>query len=915
MAYKPIDIGSKKFSGERRDVSTVKRLFEACELALNISLFPLGRVSKRAGYEKLYHSTYVYNSNPNAELASPSSLPTAITDTTHDPRPANPKEGLPSVKQLGVTDITLPSGVIAKLAIKAIHEYPMPTAFGIEQRHVVQMNDERFYKYIFGANAGWVALENTYQSDNVTDWYRQRLAPAVVAGGLAITAAPVLSTPRARFWDENGVLRAGIGNGAGKTPIVYNWIDRYFFTNDDGDLDPLINNKYTDNHLDVTPLQPPRDVNTYNNELEDNGGVWDADFKMSVSSNELFTTTNIPEQLPARYNARGYALLRRWYSEATAKDIEAKICRWADADINHRNKTWNDNINWIDLHKGGGVPAEPHLAYYYIGLSFMYDGYQESQIHVLTPNYASNFNWLCNSVAGDAGAGKCYLDIPGTIVVGVTDRRHLVHRESYSCGSFISVKLRLGKLSLQTVDGNHYPDQTNPRITGVRIWMAQLSDKNDKAKDLLFYPVKLIAVSGLDTFKNEPMKGDHEWTVGTGDPDGFDANYYHCLAIIDANDWLAGLSSGESQQIMGHSLTLEDATKKLTAAPFLESYRSAHVVNGTPYYAGIRLGVFRPQENEFATIWATRFGDAGGGTQAVSTTTPDIVNPELAYVAKGRVMNLRKLDDDTLAIVTENAVINFDVYRGRVSDTNAGGTTSPDSVVTEQNKVILYREGEISRYDGVAQSSASDAIKKNDDGAVYKGLEGAYDDTTVHSFYSKQLEKLFVFIKLSASVWTTFVFDYTIGVKQWIRYEFAHSFVCGCIGVDGELDFSDGTYIYRHPLGLSDAGSNIIWTIKSADVNWDSKIELVLHNVYAYFKSTTSNVTATITRDRGNLTGTSISLDSQATPNDVTKPVNMTKNRCKQTVSITLQSTVPSTTEVVEIEKVSIECDPKSRSY
>jgi len=877
---KEFDIGSKRFTGERRDVSTVKRLFEACTVAKDVKLFPATRVSKRDGYQKLYHSPYVYASDPNSDIAQPTVLPTVSPDTTIDPITPVKKTVTPVALTLGSSDITLPGGGTDKLKIKAIHHYPMRTKWGIEMRHVVQMNDERFYKYSFGANAGWVALENTYKIDNTTDWWYKRLLPTVANGGLDVSTIPI-SEVRARFFDVGGTLRAGIGLGAKKTPIWYDWIDRYFFTNDAG-------NKYTDNYLDVTPLQPPRDDvvvapavkvnNLYTNPAE--ADAWN---KFAVYSGDAVIATAYSwfPALPAGLRNR----LVGFFNYKVADDGKITDVIWSNG------VTPSKDV----------IPHEENSIYFFVGISYMY-GYQESQIHVVK---AENIDTSWQTTWGHPE-----LIIPNTVVVGMSFDRYM--------GDIISVKLKLGLTTLETIDDNSYPIKTSQRITGVRIWLGRLGNKNDKPENVLFYPVKDVKVSSNDTFKSNDLdgiiQGNHVWKRGTHDPAdplGFTTDFYYYLALIDVNDWLAGLDSGDAASVMGHSLYLEDTTKKLTASPFLEAYRYAELVKGVPYYAGIRLGVNNPVENEFAMMWATAFSDTGGMTQGASAITPDIINPESnAYVAKTPIKNIRKLDDNTLGIVTENSVINFDATHIKPSDENEGGSTSPDSAVTQENGVISYRSGAITRYDGVEQRELSLRIKKSDDGGTYKGLDDVYNDTTVHSFFSKKLQKLFVFVEFASNDWTIFVFDYVS--REWLRYDFYHQFKCGCVAVDGQLDFSDGTYIYRFPLGIDDAGQPINWLVRSADVNWDSRLEIAMNSIYAYFKSTTSVIKASLFRDR-ETTPVDISFPARTTPGDTWENVPETTNHAQRTIAVQLQSTTPSTTEVVEIEKVTIDADTLER--
>jgi hypothetical protein len=885
---KKIDIASKSFKGEHRDVSTVKRLFDACETCKDVELFPAGRVTKRKGYVSLYNSIYVYKKDPNdvpPDVAQPAVLPVPHGTGGIAVYPDKPDPGgaITPWKSLG-DDIG--GGVLLK--IKAVHHYPMMTSHGIEKRHVAQMTDERLYKYSFGNHAGWVALENTYIANPVNvdpavdEWWWRRLLPIVTNGGLGLATHPV-SEVRARFTDHNGVLRAGLGLGAGKTPIWYDWIDRYYFTNGAG-------NKYTDNFLDVTPLQPPRKENVYSNAAE-------ADWRLKKAVN----THDVGRLNDALVDINMFNDIITWNPDVALEDLD-KLSPfiYVTLDVNgdvldYRWYNGQEKDTQVEVIRG-----ERNLMHFFVGMSYMYDNYQESQIHVLENSEFGHYNETVHK-------GGIIISQAATVgMVSVGDAGLL--RE---IGGYITVALRQGKMSLESVDANGYPDKTNNRITGVRLWLAKINNKKDKPEDLFFYPVKRISASRDELFDNEKyLQGEHVWALGTDAPAGFSSNYYHYIAVIDASDWEAGLASGDAATVMGHSLYLEDTEKKLNASPFLESYRYAEVVGGTHYYAGVRIGVFKPQENAFAMTWATRFSDTGGGTQGATAVTPDVINPELSYVCKAPIQNIRALDSRTLAIVTDNGVINFDTTYSKVEDAKDGGCTSPDSVFTEEKGVILYRNGELSRYDGVNQYPISTRIQKSDDTGTYKGLEDAHDHTTVQAFFSKKLAKLFVFVELAANVWTTFVYDYS--AREWIRYNFYHQFVCGCVGVDGELDFSDGTYIYRHPLGLDDAGQVIAYKIKSSDANWDSRAEMILDQIYMYVKSTTSSVKVSIYRDRGT-TPVVVTIAAQTVWDDVLANVNVAANRAKNTISVQIESTTPSLTEVVEIEKINVTNTPVSR--
>ena len=878
-----MNIVSKGFGGIDRSKSTFDKNFRSAEVAKDVELFPTGRLLGRAGYLALYKSDVIYPLNPmgqGEERDQPAVLPTS--DTNYDSVVGTPETGGVHLGDAGGDNIR----------IVAIYEWEQPDyGGGTTQRHVIQCSNSLFYRYHFGLHPGWVVLENTYQNDlGVTEWFWERLRPVLTRGGMAITSRPIPS-PHAHFWDSKGVLRMGLGTGAKAIPLWYGRIDRKFFIS-------AIN--FNNWMLDVTPLQPPREDNAYTNANEalghDNHAVYSPTHYGRLAAD------------PGAFDAGSlWDSLKDWYTLYNAENKMDDALELYNSVVpflvydgvdgaNNAAWRWSDGISPVDQF----IDGEDNLIYFYVGISYIYDGSQESQIYNVTNTDISR--------QASIDVNKSKMGTLDAIPVGCALSDAI--NPSLSLWNVIVVRLKLGLISLNTVDGDDYPDRTSPRVTSIRIWLGRLEHRSQTTEQTNFYPVKSIIVSQEDAFKDDLAGGNYPWKIGDNTIVGFDDNHYHFLTVIGANDWLAGLEAGDYRKINGHNFPLIDDTFGLQRSPFLEGYSYAEEIKDRVVYGDIRWdGQLREKDVVRDAVFSElgSFGD-----------TPDVIDGSVVQLDND-VMGLKKLDDDTLCIVESAQVEKRSMPDLVKLDISNGGCSAHDSIIKADGVIMFYKDGQQFMYDGVHDPIVvSDRIARDSDDGTYKGLSSTFDNTNVWSFFLPVLRKQFIFAKhTDADTWHAFVYD--VRVKKWVEFKFGHiigstideidrSFVAGCRGVDGEMDFTDGLYIYRYPLGLHDGGVAIDPQYQYSDVEFPARVEVALDDLYMNHKTTgATDLRVTIRRDRGDLTAITKDFDA-STENiaKVTKPFTI-GTRAEKCISIKFNLTTPNTSTILHVENVRVD--------
>jgi hypothetical protein len=670
----------------------------------------------------------------------------------------------------------------------------------------------------------------------------------------------------------------GLGTGAGAIPLWYGRIDRYFFTND-------VANKFNNWMLDVTPLQPPRSNiwNNYDNGVNKWYGVSDLTVNIWGDDRKAFATA-----------------LNEWYAYDLERERKVgEFLRITDGET----LEWAENVG-IAEDVGGELFNEDHLGFFYVGLSFIYDGYQESQITLATKadvysrlGVITNKSWIVKANATD----------PQPIAIGWA--RNNANQIIYQ-SQFLFLSLKLRKTDVYDVDGNNYPVRTNPRITAVRAWLGMVSSATQKPEDVPFFPVKTITVSGKEEFKDILEDGTKTWIQQNGVINN-NADYVYMGMPIGANDWIEGLKAGDYAKINGHPYVIPDTKYGLQKSPFLEGYKYAQVAKDRVFYGGVRWGgEVKPNH----VLRDATYTEQGGGDD-----TPDVTDG-IPFQFSSDVMGLSKLDEDTLVVAQLAAVDKRSVPDMVKLNSSPGGCTAHDSIMQIGNYIMFYRDGELYLYDGVNEPRViSDPIARDSDDGVYKGLNSTYDDTNVWSMFLPALRKQVIICKYSSNQWHVFVYD--VRVKKWVEFKFAHicqsigdpavvkQFVACCRGVDGEFDFTDGIYIYRYPVGLEDAGQAISPVYQYSDVELPAHIELALNDLYVNHKTQISTLDVTVRRDRGELSAVVKALSS-ASGSDrllkVTQPFDL-GTRVKKSVSVKFSLTTPTTTSLLHVENVRID--------
>lgn len=755
--------------------------------------------------------------------------------------------------------------------IEAIHEYPMPQYLGTPiQTHVIQCSDNKFRKRN-STMWHWEELENTMDVDNAEEAWWRKLSPTVANGGLALADTPD-ADPRARFYDKGGVLRAGIGSGDGEVGIHYSLIDRYFFTNDAG-------NRVRDHFLDTSPLQPPTIDNLQAEVINDRGRSF------TFINNEQVTDTIIANDLigaAPSTNHHRYPNYRPFMTGDHKEEGEKEFT--PDINFDGGQPTLNSELE--------NVTSE--IRAFYCALSFIYDGHQESQLfHISNDDgdYVSGGEYS----NGNAGANALNRD---AVWVGVSEHQG----ENYLViQSYLALRLQIRKHNIVFTSYDDKP--ANQRLTGVRIWLAEVTDKMQRADESLFFPAKHVTISQKKMFKDEAWNGESEWT--------WDDPYYKLTVVIDMDDYLTGLLSGDYEQINGHSMVdfKYEAQKGLELSPFPEAYKFAEFFGNLLLIGNVKInGVIRKNR----LMWCATRSRSGFGNK-----TPDVFPATHFKDFPYDIQGISRLDDQTAVIVGDRGVTLLDVPSMSFRDTplTTVGATAPESIarITDDSgsSVAFIAGNTIRLFDGWDAAPVSPPIEadaEDADGVLGKGIAGLTTTSDAWIFLLKKYDMIFVFFPTEG---ITFVYD--MQRKGWFQYAFDDSFVAGCVGVDGELDFTDGVYVYRFPYSDEDDGyhTSPLWR---NFLRIPNEIELDLERHYAYYKvegTSSEGLTVSLFIDRAGVAKTSDFVGSDEYIN--TKKLFPFGTKVKQDIAIQFTPETALKNTIFEIDHYQIEGKPMRR--
>jgi len=430
-------------------------------------------------------------------------------------------------------------------------------------------------------------------------------------------------------------------------------------------------------------------------------------------------------------------------------------------------------------------------AEFYFAFSLEYDGYQESQLRVQ--------------------------DSDTTYEVGFLPFE----------GGWRRVALL--KVKFEIPVWNKVSSPLNTRITAINIYMGEPTSDDDTKLTVQYDWVKRVQVSATKKTGEDPfgtgvaddIKGEKEWTVNAGD-----STLYYIETYIDYNHWMGRQINGAVDRL-GNSNVLYESTgsgsEVYTKNTFIpEGFEHAAVVNNEVWVANIRLA------------GATRTNRLmRSARRLASQVTPDQLSDDLSTIADMPydIKALASISNRILVVVGSHGVDIFDVSAGALvkKDEVAGVGTDATYSVTEMTeggvgnivKGVIYKdtEGNIRLCDGYGAQIISDPIFDDHD-ASNRGVEYLGNNYTAQFIYLQHYRKLIL-----AYGTQIFVLDLKRGLRDFYDWRFSKSVDALCVGVDGELFFTDGVEIYVYPQAGSSDTPDPRW--RSQDITFPDDVRLV----------------------------------------------------------------------------------------
>lgn len=479
--------------------------------------------------------------------------------------------------------------------------------------------------------------------------------------------------------------------------------------------------------------------------------------------------------------------------------------------------------------------------YFHIAVSFEYDGSQESQLRLLTSNAASVVR-----VGLDPNYAE---DNPGTwgnLIVLLLSMKSWLTATTPNSARITAINVYLG----ECIAVDHLADATNIPASG---W--------SKVKRILVSKEKM---TGENAFENKENEGTAVWATA-------DAGVTWTLtSYIDFKDWGSREVRGTAEQNLGSSLARYNSTisgteiyTRDTLIP--EAYKFGLTLQNEVWVAGVRLaGVTR--KNRLMRS-ARRLG---------SIVTPDALSDELAtlYDFPYDIQGIGSIDDNTLVVKGTHGTDVFDVTGGMLTkrdDISKVGTTKPDTVfsiaegsVGEMIKGVLSQDtlGHIRLFDGYGEGIISDAVR--DDFALTSDTVDA-NNYGVLSLLASIKQIIYVplhrclFISYGTQI---YVLDLA-GGKDWQDWRFANGVNAACVGVDGEMFFTDNVKVYVWPQSGAVDNPNPLW--RELDVENDKDTRLIPKKVWVSYVASGTTLQPKIWKDRGAVTNSTNTLAASST--------------------------------------------------
>jgi hypothetical protein len=778
---------------------------------------------------------------------------------------------------------------LSQITIEMIHDTKLiETSGSSAQTKIVHCSNNRFYKRN-STSWHWEQLENTMDFQNDDESWWKPLDDAITAGGFDLDQAPDPVT-HVRFKDRKSVIYAGYGVGEKLPSAVYQLINRKHFDNS-GTYD------YRDHFLDTQPLKAP-DASI----LAPTVAGYDA---IVAGSGRAVSNITL-ERFDTGVNDNSIYWNNVSLGGANAKKY--RYASWRGGDIAHGIIPDDEFNQYISFGNSPdfNIPGAHDLfgfRLFYIGLTYIYDGYQESQMFVVPSDYIfAGANYLL----ADYPFRALYGDMSGKVAMGFSNRTGDI-ASGYDKQLFaITVNLRIPDLTSRLVGG------FNPRITAVRIYLGEITDVAQQPKDVIFYPAKDVIISQAQAFKDELWNGEKQWSLSAGywnHNDGVAWDNY-LPVVIDVDDYLMMKSRGAYETINGHGDTFLDSTYGLTRSPFAESWHCAENFGNKILYGGVRIdGVDRPRRLLVCGNKVT------GDNESVDT--PDVCPDQLAIDMDFIIQAIGRLDDRTAVIIGDTGIAVLDLYdrTPRYLDKRYG-VDSPDSIsdmsASREGIAFLFKD-HYSLFRGLADPDvmSSDVERDSDVGGI-TGISSITNKSDCWAFHIADARQLLLIFRVSPYAGANnpiFILDLSRKDGGWLQAWLTDGFKCGCVGIDEKLYWSNGSKVFQYPYGQTDNGTKFSPDVRLSDVKNPEGTYLDVERFYLTHNLTNAeNLTATLIRDRNTALNIAHTITGIGALTDTLREVQqnsalntVTGRDCKRSVSMRIQATQPTTFKIEEL--------------
>lgn len=406
------------------------------------------------------------------------------------------------------------------------------------------------------------------------------------------------------------------------------------------------------------------------------------------------------------------------------------------------------------------------------------------------------------------------------------------------------------------------------RVTAVNLYLGEMQIAEDTKETVKYYKVKRVQVSaiqptGENAFADVNYLGTGTWavTAATGEANPTDNE----LGYVDYSMWQVALAPGGSaEDNAGTAMVRYRSTgsgtelyTKFTTVP--EGYHYGIVLGDEIWAAGIRMAGVTMKNRLMRT--ARKIGNQ---------VTPDRLTDDVRTIRDFPydVLELSQIDDTNLVVLGRSGVEIFDVSGGvlnKRNDITDIGTDATDSVwylkeggAGKTVKGVIFKDavGHIRLFDGYGSTIISDPIRDDYDGTNQGVL--SLDMTGLITVYIPLYRCLFIIYGTQM-----FVLDFASGM-DWQDWRFLNSIEAVCVGVDGEMLWTDRYRMFVWPQAGTVDSPDPQW--RGADLDAPADMRIIPKNVWMdYICAGTTTLIPRVYKDRGSATAATSTLAASAT--------------------------------------------------